>query len=363
MTDLVPTQDHIELARSVRKMLDKRSDSQAVRNAFNGFDADAVVDAVRADGRRRAGDPGGVRRSRVHPRRDVRRARGARPRADSHSAPRLRHRRRSADRQPAARADRRRHRRNARLVRRHRSRRCARRRHVQRTASSPARCRPSCTAMSPRSSSSPPSTTAVSASSASTRRRSRVRRSPDSTRRSASPTSTSTASLPRRSPSTPRQRLATAHRVGTLAAAALQVGCAQRGLDMTVEYTKQREQFGRPIGSFQALKHRMADLLVLVQMSRAGAWAAVQAHVNDAPNADRLAAAAGSYCQRRRSRGRRRDRPAPRRHRHHLGARRAPRPQARPGPQPALRPPPPTARNAHLLGAEVTRDSLQHSSW
>lgn len=90
--------------------------------------------------------------------------------------------------------------------------------------------------------------------------------------------------------------LATAHRVGTLAAMALQVGCAQRGLDMTVAYTKERHQFGRPIGSFQALKHRMADLLVLVQMSRAGAWAAVQAHVHDAPNADRLTAAAASYC-------------------------------------------------------------------
>ncbi len=90
--------------------------------------------------------------------------------------------------------------------------------------------------------------------------------------------------------------LTSAHRVGTLATAALQVGCAQRGLDMTVEYTKQREQFGRPIGSFQALKHRMADLLVQVQMSRAGAWAAVQAHVNAADNADRLTAAAGSYC-------------------------------------------------------------------
>jgi alkylation response protein AidB-like acyl-CoA dehydrogenase len=90
--------------------------------------------------------------------------------------------------------------------------------------------------------------------------------------------------------------LTAAHRVGTLATAALQVGCAQRGLDMTVEYTKQREQFGRPIGSFQALKHRMADMLVSVQMSRAGAWAAVQAHVNGAPNADRLAAAAASYC-------------------------------------------------------------------
>jgi alkylation response protein AidB-like acyl-CoA dehydrogenase len=90
--------------------------------------------------------------------------------------------------------------------------------------------------------------------------------------------------------------LKTTHRVGTLAATALQVGCAQRGLEMTVEYTKQREQFGRPIGSFQALKHRMADMLVQVQMSRSGAWAAVQAHVHGSPEADRLAAAAGSYC-------------------------------------------------------------------
>ena len=90
--------------------------------------------------------------------------------------------------------------------------------------------------------------------------------------------------------------LTATHLVGTLATAALQVGCAQRGLDMTVEYTKQREQFGRPIGSFQALKHRMAHMLVQVQMSRAGAWAAVQAHVHGAPNADRLAAAAASYC-------------------------------------------------------------------
>ena len=90
--------------------------------------------------------------------------------------------------------------------------------------------------------------------------------------------------------------LASTHRVGTLATTALAVGCAQRGLDMTVAYSKEREQFGRPIGSFQALKHRMADMLVRVQMSRAGAWAAVQAHVNGAPNADRLAAAAASYC-------------------------------------------------------------------
>lgn len=90
--------------------------------------------------------------------------------------------------------------------------------------------------------------------------------------------------------------LARTHLVGTLATTALQVGCAQRGLEMTVEYTKQREQFGRPIGSFQALKHRMADMLVRVRMSRSGAWAAVQSHVHDTPGADRLAAAAASYC-------------------------------------------------------------------
>ena len=51
--------------------------------------------------------------------------------------------------------------------------------------------------------------------------------------------------------------------------AAEQIGAASRCLDLTVEYTKQRVQFGRPIGSFQALKHRMADLYVAVQAARA----------------------------------------------------------------------------------------------
>ncbi len=51
--------------------------------------------------------------------------------------------------------------------------------------------------------------------------------------------------------------------------AAEQIGAAARCLDLTVAYTKQRVQFGRPIGSFQALKHRMADLHVAVQAARA----------------------------------------------------------------------------------------------
>ncbi|MDA3659223.1 acyl-CoA dehydrogenase family protein [Mycobacterium xenopi] len=48
-----------------------------------------------------------------------------------------------------------------------------------------------------------------------------------------------------------------------------QVGAAARCLELTVNYTKQRVQFGRPIGSFQALKHRMADLYVAVQAAQA----------------------------------------------------------------------------------------------
>jgi alkylation response protein AidB-like acyl-CoA dehydrogenase len=85
---------------------------------------------------------------------------------------------------------------------------------------------------------------------------------------------------------------------------ALQVGTAQRGLDMTVAYSKERVQFGRPIGSFQALKHRMADMLVLVEASRSASWgatAAAAAYVQEpteqrAEILSRRAAVARSYC-------------------------------------------------------------------
>ena len=84
--------------------------------------------------------------------------------------------------------------------------------------------------------------------------------------------------------------------VGSVGAAALQAGCSARGLEMTVAYTQQRVQFGRAIGSFQALKHRMADMLVELEMSRSASWAASYAVATRAENAERLAHVAKSYC-------------------------------------------------------------------
>ncbi len=84
--------------------------------------------------------------------------------------------------------------------------------------------------------------------------------------------------------------------VGTVGVAALQTGLAARALEMTVAYTKVRVQFGRPIGSFQALKHRMADLLVEVELGRSASWAASYAVSTRAADAARLAHVAKSCC-------------------------------------------------------------------
>ena len=57
-----------------------------------------------------------------------------------------------------------------------------------------------------------------------------------------------------------------------VALAAEQVGGAQRCLDLGVAYAKERVQFGRPIGSFQAIKHRLAEMLVRVESARSAAY-------------------------------------------------------------------------------------------
>lgn len=65
--------------------------------------------------------------------------------------------------------------------------------------------------------------------------------------------------------------------VGAALLAVEQVGAAQHLLDLSVEYAKSRMQFGRPIGSFQAVKHRLADLLVDVEHARSAAYHAIWA--------------------------------------------------------------------------------------
>lgn len=61
------------------------------------------------------------------------------------------------------------------------------------------------------------------------------------------------------------------------------LGVLQRSLDATIEYTRTRKQFGSPIGKFQALRHRMADMLIHVEQSRSMAYlAAVRADEADA---------------------------------------------------------------------------------
>ena len=81
----------------------------------------------------------------------------------------------------------------------------------------------------------------------------------------------------------------------TAATAALAVGCAERGLRMTVEHCRTRVQFGRPIGSFQALKHRMADMLVQVEMARSASWAASFALAAGGPDAEQAGHVALAY--------------------------------------------------------------------
>ena len=65
--------------------------------------------------------------------------------------------------------------------------------------------------------------------------------------------------------------------VGAALLAVEQVGAAQHLLDLSVDYAKTRLQFGRPIGSFQAVKHRLADLLVDVEHARSTAYHAIWA--------------------------------------------------------------------------------------
>ncbi|MEY3029793.1 MAG: hypothetical protein RL058_156, partial [Actinomycetota bacterium] len=84
--------------------------------------------------------------------------------------------------------------------------------------------------------------------------------------------------------------------LAAVALAAEQVGGAQRVLDMAVEYAKVRVQFGRPIGSFQAIKHKCADMLLEVESAKSaayyGMWCASEMN-DELPS---VASLAKAYC-------------------------------------------------------------------
>jgi alkylation response protein AidB-like acyl-CoA dehydrogenase len=83
------------------------------------------------------------------------------------------------------------------------------------------------------------------------------------------------------------------------AAAALSaemVGGAQQCLDASTQYAKERYQFGRPIGSFQAIKHKCANMLMEVEMSRSAAYYAGWAAADDPEELPLAASLAKAYC-------------------------------------------------------------------
>jgi alkylation response protein AidB-like acyl-CoA dehydrogenase len=81
-----------------------------------------------------------------------------------------------------------------------------------------------------------------------------------------------------------------------IALAAEQVGAAEMCLDMSVEYAKVRNQFGRPIGSFQSIKHKCADMLTMVESARSAAFYASALAAQGNEDLEEAASSAKAYC-------------------------------------------------------------------
>ena len=84
--------------------------------------------------------------------------------------------------------------------------------------------------------------------------------------------------------------------LGALGHAAELLGASARVLDLSVEYAKERVQFGRPIGSFQAIKHRCADMLVDVEGMRSAVYHAAWALGAGDPDRSVAASTAKTWC-------------------------------------------------------------------
>jgi alkylation response protein AidB-like acyl-CoA dehydrogenase len=83
---------------------------------------------------------------------------------------------------------------------------------------------------------------------------------------------------------------------GRVALCAEMCGGAARVLELSVEHARTREQFGRPIGSFQAIQHKCADMLVAVEAARSATYAAAWALDAGADDAHLMACMAKAYC-------------------------------------------------------------------
>ena len=84
--------------------------------------------------------------------------------------------------------------------------------------------------------------------------------------------------------------------VATVALCAEMVGGMQWVLDTAVEYAKTRQQFGRPIGSFQAVQHQCADMLLLTESARSATYYAAWALTENDPGAPLAVSMAKAYC-------------------------------------------------------------------
>jgi len=81
-----------------------------------------------------------------------------------------------------------------------------------------------------------------------------------------------------------------------IALASEALGGAERVLEMTTAYAKERVQFGRPIGSFQAIKHRLADMMIAVEAAKSAAWYSASVADERREELAEAAAIAKSYC-------------------------------------------------------------------
>jgi alkylation response protein AidB-like acyl-CoA dehydrogenase len=81
----------------------------------------------------------------------------------------------------------------------------------------------------------------------------------------------------------------------TIGICAEMVGGAQKMLEMCVDYAKQRVQFGRPIGSFQAIQHKCADMLLFIESARSAVYAAACSASENSKDTALLASVAKAY--------------------------------------------------------------------